>query len=159
TDVLEDSRCHRPYLAAKAGLSSSLAFPFQSGRDFFGLLELLTVRRMGQDQTLLNMMSAIGSELGQFIQRRRAEEDLLRAHEELETRVQERTRELKTANLRLEAAISERKRLEHELLDITEKERRRIGLDLHDDLGQKLSGLALMTKGLQLKLAKQRAGE
>src|SRR2546425_6828723 len=71
-------------------------------------------------------------------------------------RVQKRTADLKTANARLEAAIGERKRLEHELLEITEKERRRIGLDLHDDLGQKLSGLALMTKGLQLKLAKGR---
>ena len=54
--------------------------------------------------------------------------------------------------------MAERRRLENELLEITEQERRRIGLDLHDDLGQKLSGIALMTKGLQLKLAKQQAG-
>src|ERR1017187_1866265 len=37
--------------------------------------------------------------------------------------------------------------------------RRRIGLDLHDDLGQQLAGLALMAKGLELKLAKRRARE
>jgi signal transduction histidine kinase len=49
--------------------------------------------------------------------------------------------------------------LENELLEITEKERRRIALDLHDDLGQKLAGVALMTKGLALKLAKQKAQE
>src|SRR5213079_67847 len=53
----------------------------------------------------------------------------------------------------------ERRRLEHELLEITERERRRIGLDLHDDLGQKLSGVALMIKGLELKLAKRGASE
>jgi signal transduction histidine kinase len=109
---------------------------------------------MEEDPDLLGMMTAIGSEIGQFIRRRRAEEDLRRAHDELETRVQQRTEELKTANTSLRAAISERKRLEHELLEITEKERRRIGLDLHDDLGQKLSGIALMAKGLELKLAK-----
>src|SRR5205085_9650994 len=108
---------------------------------------------------LLNMMTAIGSEIGQFIRRRRAEEDLRRAHDELEMRVQQRTAELKTANASLQAAIQERKRLEHELLEITEKERRRIGLDLHDDLGQKLSGIALMTKGLELRLSKGRATE
>src|SRR4029077_4797761 len=45
------------------------------------------------------------------------------------------------------------------LLEITEKERRRIGLDLHDDLGQKLSGIALMTKGLELKLGKCRSAD
>jgi signal transduction histidine kinase len=92
-------------------------------------------------------------------ERRRAEEALRRAYEELEMRVQERTAELKTANTRLQNAIAERRRLEYELLEITEKERRRIGLDLHDDLGQQLSGLALMTKGLELKLAKRRARE
>jgi signal transduction histidine kinase len=92
-------------------------------------------------------------------ERRRAEEALRRAYEELEVRVQERTAELKTANARLQSAIAERRRLEYELLEITEKERRRIGLDLHDDLGQQLSGLALMTKGLELKLAKRRARE
>src|ERR1035437_7631419 len=77
-------------------------------------------------------------------ERRRAEEELRRAYDELETRVQERTAALKTANARLHVAIAERRRLEYELLEITEKERRRIGLDLHDDLGQQLAGLALM---------------
>ena len=92
-------------------------------------------------------------------ERRRAEEALRRVYEELEQRVEQRTAELNTANVRLHAAIAERRRLEYELLEITEKERRRIGLDLHDDLGQQLAGLALMTKGLELKLAKRRARE
>ncbi|HVM49086.1 MAG TPA: response regulator [Candidatus Acidoferrum sp.] len=92
-------------------------------------------------------------------ERRRAEEALRRAHEELEMRVQQRTAELKAVNAKLVTAIVERKRLEYELLDITERERRRLGLDLHDDLGQKLSGLALMTKGLERKLAARRARE
>lgn len=143
----------------QAGLSSAMAFPIQRGNDFLGVLEFLTTQRNTHDPNLLNMMTAIGSEIGQFIKRRRAEEELRRAHDELEVRVQQRTTELKTANARLEAAISERKRLEHELLEITEKERRRIGLDLHDDLGQKLSGIALMTKGLENRLAKLKVAE
>jgi signal transduction histidine kinase len=146
-------------LAGRAGLVGAMAFPVQSAGRVLGVFEFFGSRRMDDDPDLLNMMTAIGSEIGQFIRRRRAEEDLRRAHDELETRVQQRTAELKTANASLSAAISERKRLEHELLEITEKERRRIGLDLHDDLGQKLSGIALMTKGLELKLAKGRAAE
>jgi signal transduction histidine kinase len=98
-------------------------------------------------------------EAGVRREHRRAEEALRRFYDELEKRVEQRTAELKTANARLESAIAERQRLEHELLEITEQERRRIGLDLHDDLGQKLSGLALMTKGLERKLAARRARE
>ncbi|HEX4266156.1 MAG TPA: PAS domain S-box protein [Verrucomicrobiae bacterium] len=99
------------------------------------------------------------SSITDITQRKKAEAELRRSHEELERRVQERTADLSTANSRLKSEIAERRRLEHELLDITEKERRRIGLDLHDDLGQKLAGIALMAKGLQLRLTKQRASE
>jgi two-component system, NarL family, sensor histidine kinase UhpB len=157
TDIAQENNLPRRDAAVTAGLKSAMAFPIQRAGDFIGVLEFFTAQRMEQEPNLLNMMTAIGSEIGQFFQRRRAEDDLRRAHDELETRIQQRTAELKTANDKLQASITERKRLEHELLEITEKERRRIGLDLHDDLGQKLSGIALMIKGLELRLVKQDA--
>jgi PAS domain S-box-containing protein len=159
TDLAADADSERRNLATSAGLRSAVAFPIQNADGFFGVLEFFTMRRIEADLVLLNMMNAIGTEIGQFIRRRNAEEDLRKAHDELELRVQQRTTDLETTNVKLHAAITERKRLEHELLEITEKERRRIGLDLHDDLGQKLSGIALMTKGLELKLAKLGAEE
>jgi len=158
-DLAQDAGFLHRDLAAQAGLHSAAAFPIQSPGAVFGVLEFFTLRRMEPDSTLLNMMTAISSEIGQFLQRRKAEEALHHAYDELEMRVQQRTADLKTANAKLQLAIGERRRLEYELLEITEKERRRIGLDLHDDLGQQLSGLALMTKGLELKLAKRRARE
>jgi PAS domain S-box-containing protein len=44
--------------------------------------------------------------------------------------------------------ITERKRLEQEILDISGRERQSIGRDLHDGLGQELTGIALMLRGL-----------
>jgi signal transduction histidine kinase len=85
--------------------------------------------------------------------REKFEADLRKAHEELELRVEQRTADLRAANLQLENVIEERKRLENELLEIAENERRRIGFDLHDDIGQKLTGLSLMLKGLEQRLA------
>src|SRR4051794_10595374 len=68
--------------------------------------------------------------------RRESEAELRRAHDELEARVERRTTALKAANDKLQKALEERERLENELLEIAENERRRIGFDLHDDLGQ-----------------------
>jgi signal transduction histidine kinase/FixJ family two-component response regulator len=158
-DLALDRDFQQREAAEHAELRSAMAFPLQSASEFFGVIEFFTVREMEHDPALLNMMTAIGSEIGQFINRRRAEEALRKAHDELEMRVTQRTAELHAAHEKLKGAIAERKRLEHELLEITEKERRRIGLDLHDDLGQKLSGIALMMKGLENRLLKAGARE
>jgi PAS domain S-box-containing protein len=50
--------------------------------------------------------------------------------------------------------VTARKRLEREVLEISEKERRRIGQDLHDSLGQKLTGISLQVKALENRLRK-----
>jgi PAS domain S-box-containing protein len=55
--------------------------------------------------------------------------------------------------------ISERKRLEKTVLEISEREQRRIGQDLHDGLGQHLTGVAFMTKVHERKLAERHIPE
>jgi PAS domain S-box-containing protein len=55
--------------------------------------------------------------------------------------------------------ISERKRLEKTILEISERERRRIGQDLHDGLGQHLTGVAFMGKVLEQRLAETSAAD
>jgi PAS domain S-box-containing protein len=51
-----------------------------------------------------------------------------------------------------ERDITERKRLERQLLAIREKEQRLIGREMHDSMGQMLTGIAVKSKGLELKL-------
>ncbi len=51
--------------------------------------------------------------------------------------------------------ITERKRLEHAILEISAREQRRIGQDLHDGLGQHLTGIAFMSKVQEQKLAEK----
>ena len=48
--------------------------------------------------------------------------------------------------------ISERRELEQQILEISENERRRIGQDLHDGLGQMLTGIGLITENLARQL-------
>ncbi len=78
---------------------------------------------------------------------------LLETRADLERRVHERTIDLTVTNAELQREINERLRLEKELLEIAEKERRRIGFDLHDDLSQKLMGVSFMVKALEQKVA------
>lgn len=48
--------------------------------------------------------------------------------------------------------ITERKNLEAAILEISEREQRRIGHDLHDGLGQELTGIAFLSKVLEQRL-------
>jgi PAS domain S-box-containing protein len=82
--------------------------------------------------------------------RRRSEEALREARDELEKRVRDRTRELSRANARLERQVSRRKQLEQARADLQrrfvharEEEHRRIARELHDDLTQRLAVLAI----------------
>ncbi len=58
----------------------------------------------------------------------------------VEVLVFRRTAELAAANRKLEAVMEERRELEDEVLRISGHEKARIGRDLHDSLGQKLTG-------------------
>ncbi len=44
--------------------------------------------------------------------------------------------------------VSERKQLESEIIEIANRERQRLGADLHDGLGQELTGISLMLRSL-----------
>jgi PAS domain S-box-containing protein len=55
--------------------------------------------------------------------------------------------------------ITDRKRLEKAILEVSAREQRRIGQDLHDGLGQHLTGIAFMSKALEEKLSEDSVRE
>jgi signal transduction histidine kinase len=73
-------------------------------------------------------------------------------HHNLEAQVKQRT----TA---LTVEMAERERLERDLLEISEREQRRIGQDLHDGLCQHLTGATLAGQVLEEKLAAMKLSE
>jgi two-component system, NarL family, sensor histidine kinase UhpB len=51
--------------------------------------------------------------------------------------------------------VTDRRALEQEILEISNREQRRLGNDLHDGLGQELTGLSLLLKGLEVQLSRE----
>ena len=82
----------------------------------------------------------------------RSQRQLLHAQQTLERRVEERTGEIARQNERLSEEVAERRRLQQEILTIASEEQRRIAGWLHDDLGQRLTGLSLSVKTLEREL-------
>ncbi len=103
-------------------------------------------------------------------ERKRADESLRRAHDELERGVQERTAELSKAIGILEEQIAERHRVEERLRRsedqlralsghlraAQEEERARIAREVHDELGQSLTALKIDLTWLSQRLAGER---
>ena len=76
-----------------------------------------------------------------------------------EIAVERKTEELREANTALEIEVRNRQELERNILLAIEKELEQVGLELHDELGQDLTGIALLTKTLAQKLAEKNLDE
>ena len=72
-------------------------------------------------------------------ERKQAEKILEVAYDEMEKMVEERTAQLAQTNIALKKEILERKKVEKDILEISQKEQRRWGSQIHDDLCQNLT--------------------
>ena len=75
-DVTRDGNFPRASLAAQEGLHAAFGFPVLLGAEVLGVLEFFSEQIQKPDGELLEMMSAIGSQIGQFIERKEAEDAL-----------------------------------------------------------------------------------
>ncbi|MGB7445071.1 MAG: SpoIIE family protein phosphatase [Coleofasciculaceae cyanobacterium] len=77
-DLREDSNFNRSSLAAKIGLHSAFAFPILGGNEKLGAVSFFSCELKQLDADLLKMMAAVGSQIGQFIKRKQAEQEVQR---------------------------------------------------------------------------------
>jgi two-component system, chemotaxis family, CheB/CheR fusion protein len=75
-DVTRDSNFPRAPYAAAAGLRGGFAFPLFSRGEIDGIMELFSHNFVEPDEDFLQMVEALGSQIGLFIERRRIEQEL-----------------------------------------------------------------------------------
>ena len=78
-ELRRDDNLPRAAVAAKEGLQSAFGFPVELRGGIDGVIEFFSREIREPDDKLTAMMAAVGSQLGQFMERKRTEEALRRA--------------------------------------------------------------------------------
>ena len=84
-DVTQDQNFPRAAVAVKEGLHAAFCFPIKLGSEVLGVIECFSREIREPDENFLQMLSVIGNEIGQVIERRKAEE--LLANKEAQLRL------------------------------------------------------------------------
>ena len=93
-DVATETNFPRAPVAVKQNLHGAFGFPIQMGGRVVGVMEFFSLQILQPDIELLAMTETLGSEIGQFIERKRAEEELSQSKERLRKQAQELEQQL-----------------------------------------------------------------
>ena len=90
-DVTTDGNFPRAPLAIKEGLHGAFGFPIRAASEFLGVMEFFSRHIQQPEEELLQMFAAVGSQIGQFAERKR-----------MEAALEEKAKELERSNKELE---------------------------------------------------------
>ena len=77
-DVADDANFPRAAIARREGLHGAFALPILAQRQVVGVMEFFSHEIREPDKDLLRMLTQVGTHIGQFMERKRAEEELER---------------------------------------------------------------------------------
>ncbi|HZR79203.1 MAG TPA: GAF domain-containing sensor histidine kinase, partial [Chthoniobacterales bacterium] len=106
SDVVQDKHFPRASAAREAGLHGGFGFPLFAGRAINGVIELFSHQPLEPDPDLLQLVTALGSQIGLFIERRRVEQELERAKETAEAASAAKDRFLATLSHELRTPLN-----------------------------------------------------
>lgn len=99
----------RIQVARQTGLKAGVGIPVLSQDNVLAVLVFFLLEERKTDDKLLHLVSMVAAQLGSILQRKKAQDELRRAHHDLEKRVHERTEQLAKSNQTLQTEVKERK--------------------------------------------------
>jgi diguanylate cyclase (GGDEF)-like protein/PAS domain S-box-containing protein len=147
SNIATDETLRRKSLVVNAGLHGAFAFPLRAGNEVLGILEFFHGDVLEPDPTLLDIAESIGTQIGQYIVRRRTEAEKHRAMHDAVTGLPNR--------------LLFMERLEHAIIQAQRHQRRLavmfIDLDrfklVNDTLGHEAGDMLLKEVSRRLKLS------
>jgi PAS domain S-box-containing protein len=130
-DVTREPNFPRAHEATKAGLHAAFAFPISGANEILGVIELFAREAREPDPALFEMVAVVGSQVGQFMERKFAEQEI------------KGSEELKTAML--EAAFDCVIAMDHEgnVLEFNPAAEQAFGYTREDVIGKELAELVI----------------
>lgn len=122
--------------------SERMLYHLRSGKDFLGLIYYYA------EDFAQPLICSSAAFLSNTLKRLRILEEEKERSRHLEKEVEHRTRDLVDTNKKLKHEARRRIEVEAEVLRISELERLRFSLDLHDDICQRLAGISMYCKSL-----------
>jgi PAS domain S-box-containing protein len=109
-NIAGDDYVIRKDVLLKLGWNSAFGIPISDSGKVIAVIECFNHDKLSAKEDLLEVLESVGRQIGNFLERKKAEENLKIAYDELETRVNERTVELANTLNRLldEMAIKEK---------------------------------------------------
>ncbi len=119
-----------------------IVFPLKAGHEYLGLIAY------DSDEADYPYLCNCGAFLANAVKRTQILEGEKMRARQLEAEVASRTAELVKASVKLRREAARREAVEKEVLRISDLERMRFSMELHDDICQRLAGIAMLSKGL-----------
>lgn len=143
-DCFTDTRHERTFTDMTA--HGHYIVPLKSRDQMVGVLFLYTNTHPSWYRHSQEVLLSIGGLIADAIFRSRNEEELAQYRDQLEEKVQDRTRDL-------EQVRSQLRNLSHRLQSVREEEKARLAREVHDELGQDLTALKLDLAWMERRLA------
>jgi diguanylate cyclase (GGDEF)-like protein len=147
SDIASDETLRRKSLVIKAGLHGAFAFPLRGGNEVLGILEFFRPDVLQPDAMLLDIAESIGSQIGQYIVRRRAEAEKHLAMHDAVTGLPNRLLFIETLEHALVQAQRHKRRLAVMFIDLDRFK------FVNDTLGHEAGDMMLKEVSRRLKLS------